>query len=180
MEFINRLRLTDLVAQRYYAGVLPGEQVAKNMIALRTRADIRWRCLRPVQTYKSVTLLKPQDLVTINASIYAFRRMVAVPWEFGKADRETKCESRVNSSNLQRTAQKFCGFVNAALAGFASRLTAGHSRAPLANNAAAVLEDWATVRLANPFITLSRRQPSWPLLAVDALSHGFDKRKQCT
>jgi hypothetical protein len=33
--------LTDIVAQRFDAGVRPGEQVAKDMIAVRIGADIR-------------------------------------------------------------------------------------------------------------------------------------------
>ena len=39
VEIINEYRLTDIVAERYDAGVRLGEQVAKDMIALRIGAD---------------------------------------------------------------------------------------------------------------------------------------------
>jgi DNA-binding transcriptional LysR family regulator len=41
VEIITDYGLTDIVAQRYDAGVRPGEQVAKDMVAVRIGPDIR-------------------------------------------------------------------------------------------------------------------------------------------
>jgi DNA-binding transcriptional LysR family regulator len=41
VEIITDYGLTDIVAQRYDAGVRPGEQVDKDMVAVRIGPDIR-------------------------------------------------------------------------------------------------------------------------------------------
>src|SRR2546426_3108837 len=58
--------LTDIVAQRYDAGVRSGEQVAKDMIAVRIGPDIRMAVVgAPSYFAKRSPPKKPQDLTEI-------------------------------------------------------------------------------------------------------------------
>jgi DNA-binding transcriptional LysR family regulator len=92
VEFVTDYGLTDIVAERYDAGVRWGEQVAKDMIGLRIGPDACFAAVgskayfahRPVPQ-------KPQDLVShscINLRLPTYGGLYA--WEFEKNGREVK------------------------------------------------------------------------------------------
>src|SRR5437870_9694740 len=67
VEIIIDYGLTDIVAQRYDAGVRAGEQVAKDMIAVRIGPDIRMAVVgAPSYFAKRSPPKKPQDLTEHN------------------------------------------------------------------------------------------------------------------
>jgi DNA-binding transcriptional LysR family regulator len=107
--------LTDIVAQRYDAGVRSGEQVAKDMIAVRIGPDMRMAVVgAPSYFAKRSPPKKPQDLndhSCINLRLPTHGGLYA--WEFEKGGRELKV--RVEGQLIfNGTAQ----MLNAALAGF--------------------------------------------------------------
>src|SRR5919205_69137 len=84
--------LTDIVAQRYDAGVRSGEQVAKGMIAVRIGPDMRMAVVgAPSYLRKRAEPKTPQDLVAhncINLRLPLHGGVYA--WEFEKDGRELK------------------------------------------------------------------------------------------
>ncbi|TGV98396.1 LysR family transcriptional regulator, partial [Mesorhizobium sp. M2D.F.Ca.ET.145.01.1.1] len=92
VEVIVDYGLTDIVAERFDAGIRLGEQVAKDMIAVRVGPEMRMAVVgapayfarrRPPQT--------PQELtghVCINLRLPTYGGIYA--WEFGKAGSELK------------------------------------------------------------------------------------------
>ena len=84
--------LTDIVAQRYDAGVRLGEQVAKDMIAVRIGPDMRMAVVgAPSYFDKRPAPKKPQDLTEhncINLRLPTYGGLYA--WEFEKGKRELK------------------------------------------------------------------------------------------
>jgi DNA-binding transcriptional LysR family regulator len=113
-EMIVDYGLTDIVAEQYDAGVRSGEQVAKDMIAVRIGPDMRMAVVGAPAYFKTYPEPKrPQDLVEhncinlrlpIRGSVYA--------WEFEKGSRELRV--RVEGQlTFNGTAQ----LLNAALAG---------------------------------------------------------------
>jgi DNA-binding transcriptional LysR family regulator len=84
--------LTDIVADRYDAGVRFGDQVAKDMIAVRLGPDLRMAVVGAPSYFRARPEPKsPQDLV--NHSCINFRQPSAgglYAWEFEKRGRELK------------------------------------------------------------------------------------------
>ncbi|HXW23223.1 MAG TPA: LysR family transcriptional regulator, partial [Xanthobacteraceae bacterium] len=84
--------LTDIVAQRFDAGVRAGEQVAKDMIAVRVGPDLRMAVVgAPAYFRKRPEPKRPQDLVAhdcINLRLLTLGGLYA--WEFEKNGRELK------------------------------------------------------------------------------------------
>jgi DNA-binding transcriptional LysR family regulator len=84
--------LTDIVADRYDAGVRFGDQVAKDMIAVRIGPDLRMAVVGAPSYFAAQPEPKsPQDLV--NHSCINFRQPSAgglYAWEFEKRGRELK------------------------------------------------------------------------------------------
>jgi DNA-binding transcriptional LysR family regulator len=84
--------LTDIVTQRYDAGVRSGEQVAKDMIAVRIGPDMRMAVVgAPAYFRKRPEPKTPQDLIAhncINLRLPTHGGLYA--WEFAKAGRELK------------------------------------------------------------------------------------------
>src|SRR3954462_10624139 len=114
VELIVDYGLSNIVADRYDAGVRSGEQVAKDMIAVRIGPDMRMAVVGAPSYFKGRDEPgKPQDLVThscINLRLPVHGGMYA--WEFEKAGRELKV--RVEGQlTFNATAQ----MLNAALAG---------------------------------------------------------------
>src|SRR5258706_7409239 len=107
--------LTDIVAQRYDAGVREGEQVAKDMIAVRIGPDMRMAVVgSPAYFSKRQEPKTPQDLIghsCINLRLPTLGGLYA--WEFEKGNREVKV--RVEGQLIFNTAAQM---LNAALAGF--------------------------------------------------------------
>jgi DNA-binding transcriptional LysR family regulator len=92
LEIIVDYGLTDIVAERYDAGVRLGEQVAKDMIAVRIGPDFRMAVVgAPSYFTRRSRPKKPQDLTAhdcINLRLPTYGGLYA--WEFEKNGRELK------------------------------------------------------------------------------------------
>lgn len=92
VEIITDYGLVDIVAERYDAGVRLGEQVAKDMIAVRIGPDLRFAVVgAPAYFAKHGRPRTPQDLTAhrcINLRLPTYGGIYA--WEFEKAGREVK------------------------------------------------------------------------------------------
>jgi DNA-binding transcriptional LysR family regulator len=92
VEIITDYGLTDIVAQRYDAGVRLGGQVAKDMIAVRIGPDMRMAVAgAPSYFANHSPPKKPQDLTghnCINLRLPTYGGLYA--WEFEKGGRELK------------------------------------------------------------------------------------------
>jgi DNA-binding transcriptional LysR family regulator len=92
VELIIDYGLTDIVAERYDAGVRLGEQVAKDMIAVRIGPDFRMAVVgSPSYFAKRAAPTKPQDLTAhdcINIRLPTYGGIY--PWEFEKRGRAVK------------------------------------------------------------------------------------------
>jgi len=115
IEIIIDYGLTDIVAQRFDAGVRSGEQVAKDMIAVRIGPDMRIAVVGAPSYFKMRSEPKrPQELIghnCINLRLPTYGGLYA--WEFGKDGRELKVHVEgqlVFNATFQ--------MLNAALAGF--------------------------------------------------------------
>ena len=84
--------LTDIVAERFDAGVRSGEQVAKDMIAVRIGPDMRMAVVGTPSYFKArPEPKKPQDLLAhncINLRLPTHGNVYA--WEFERGGRELK------------------------------------------------------------------------------------------
>jgi DNA-binding transcriptional LysR family regulator len=92
IEIVVDQGLTDIVAERYDAGVRLGEQVAKDMIAMRIGPDMRMAVVgAPSYFAKRRKPLTPQELTEhncINLRLPTYGGLYA--WEFEKGGRELK------------------------------------------------------------------------------------------
>jgi DNA-binding transcriptional LysR family regulator len=92
VELIMDYGLTDIVAERYDAGVRLGEQVAKDMIAVRIGPDFCMAVVAaPSYFERKPKPKKPQDLTAhecINIRLPTYGGLYA--WEFEKRSRELK------------------------------------------------------------------------------------------
>ena len=76
VEIIIDYGLTDIVAEGYDAGVRMGEQVAKDMIAVRIGPDMRMAVVGSPAYFERHPFPKtPQDLTGTSASTCGFRPM---------------------------------------------------------------------------------------------------------
>ena len=104
IELIVDYGLTDIVAERYDAGVRLGEQIAKDMIAVRIGPDMRMAVVGAPSYFASRPRPKrPQDLTThtcINLRLPTYGSMYA--WEFEKNGREMKVhvEGQLTFNNI--------------------------------------------------------------------------------
>jgi DNA-binding transcriptional LysR family regulator len=163
--------LTDIVAQRFDAGVRNGEQVAKDMIAVRIGPDMRMAVVgAPAYFSKRQEPKTPQDLVghsCINLRLPTHGGLYA--WEFEKGNRELKV--RVDGQLVFNTSAQM---LNAALAGFGlAYVPEGLAQPDIAKRRLRrVLADWCPYFPGYHLYYPSRRQssPAFALL-VDALRH---------
>jgi DNA-binding transcriptional LysR family regulator len=92
VEIIIDYGLTDIVAERYDAGVRWGEQVAKDMIAVRIGPDIRFAVVGATSYFaKRAVPRTPHDLIDhncVNLRLPTYGGTYA--WEFEKDGRELK------------------------------------------------------------------------------------------
>src|SRR5580704_3150943 len=92
IEVINDYALRDIVAERYDAGVRLGEQVAKDMIAVRIGSDFRMAVVGAPSYFARCPKPKhPQDLTAhdcINIRLPTYGSIYA--WEFEKRGRALK------------------------------------------------------------------------------------------
>ncbi len=171
IEIIVDYGLTDIVSQRYDAGVRWGEAVAKDMIAVRIGPDMRMAVVGAPSYFARLSPpKKPQDLTghnCINLRLPSHGGLY--PWEFQKGKR--KLNVHVDGQLVLNSAPQM---VNAALAGFGlaclpegmveSHLAKGHLRR--------VLEDWCPLSSGYHLYYASRRHSSPAFaLVVDALRY---------
>src|ERR1700712_4360844 len=92
VEVVIDYGLTDIVAERYDAGIRTGEMVAKDMIAVRTGPDMRSAVVGAPSYFANRPKPKtPQDLTThscINLRLPTHGGLYA--WEFEKGKRELR------------------------------------------------------------------------------------------
>jgi DNA-binding transcriptional LysR family regulator len=171
VEIVSDYGLTDIVAQRFDAGVRDGEQVAKDMIAVRIGPDARMAVVGASSYFKNQPVpKKPQDLVEhncINLRLPTHGGLYA--WEFGKGSRELKV--RVEGQLFfSTTTQMF----HAALAGLGLAYLPEGLVQPHINKGRLkrVLDDWCPPYPGYHLYYPSRRQPSAAFaLLVEALRH---------
>jgi DNA-binding transcriptional LysR family regulator len=163
--------LTDIVAERYDAGVRLGEQVAKGMIAVRIGPDIRMAVVGSRSYFdRRKRPQTPRDLPAhdcINLRLPTYGGLYA--WEFEKAGREVKVhvEGQLVFNNIALR-------LNAALAGLGlAYLPEDQVQADIAaGRLVRVLADWCPPFSGYHLYYPSRRQssPAFALL-VDALRY---------
>jgi DNA-binding transcriptional LysR family regulator len=171
VEIIIDYGLTDIVAQRYDAGVRSGEQVAKDMIAVRVGPDMRMAVVGAPSYYeKRLPPKTPQELIghnCINLRLPTHGGLYA--WEFEKGGRELKV--RVEGQLVFNTTAQI---LNAALAGFGLAYVPEDLAQPdvAKGRLKRVLEDWCPPFSGYHLYYPSRRQSSAAFaLVVDALRH---------
>lgn len=171
VEIIIDYGLTNIVAQQYDAGVRSGEQVAKDMIAVRIGPDMRMAVVGAPWYFKNKPAPKsPQDLIghnCINLRLPVHGGLYA--WEFEKGGRELKV--RVEG---QFTFNATSEMLNAALAGSGlAYVPESMVQAHLAKRRLRrVLEDWCPAYSGYHLFYPSRRQSSAAFaLVVKALRY---------
>ncbi|HUC66793.1 MAG TPA: LysR family transcriptional regulator [Stellaceae bacterium] len=163
--------LTDIVAERFDAGVRSGEQVAKDMIAVRIGPDMRVAVVGAPAYFRTRSEpKKPQDLIAhncINLRLPTHGGLYA--WEFEKGARELKV--RVEG---QLVFNGTFQMLSAALAGFGLAYVPEDLAQPhiAKGRLTRVLEDWCPPYSGYHLYYPSRRQSSAAFaLLVDALRH---------
>lgn len=163
--------LTDIVAQRYDAGVRSGEQVAKDMFAVRIGPDLRMAVVGTPSYFKArPEPKKPQDLLGHNCIALRLPTHDALyAWEFEKGGRELKV--RVEG---QFTCNTTAQMLNAAVAGLGlAYVPEGLAQPHLAKgHLKRVLADWCLPYSGYHLFYPSRRQSSAAFsLLVEALRY---------
>jgi DNA-binding transcriptional LysR family regulator len=171
VELIVDHGLTDIVAERYDAGVRLGEQVAKDMIAVRIGPDFRMAVVgSPSYFAKRPKPKRPQDLTAhqcINIRLPTYGGLY--PWEFEKRGRALKVrvEGPVVFNNIALR-------LKAVRAGLGlAYLPEDEVNADVAQGRLIrVLEDWCAPFSGYHLYYPSRRQPAQAFaLLVDALRY---------
>jgi DNA-binding transcriptional LysR family regulator len=171
VEIVVDYGLADIVAERFDAGVRHGEQIAKDMIAVRIGPDMRMAVVGAPSYLKHRQPPKtPQDLVghtCINLRLPTHGGLYA--WEFEKGGREVRV--RVEGQLVFNGAGQM---LNAALDGFGLAYLPEDRVLPFMakRRLQRVLEDWCPPFSGYHLYYPSRRQasPAFALL-VDALRH---------
>jgi DNA-binding transcriptional LysR family regulator len=170
VEIIIDYGLTDIVAQGYDAGVRSGEQVAKDMIAVRIGPDMRLAVVGAPSYFAKRSLPRtPQDLIghtCINLRLPTHGGLYA--WEFEKGGRALRV--RVEGQLVfNGTVQ----MLNGALAGFGLAYVPEGLAQPHIDKGRLrrVLEDWCpSVSGYHLYYPSRRSSPAFALL-VDALRY---------
>jgi DNA-binding transcriptional LysR family regulator len=176
VEVIVDYGLTDIVAERYDAGIRLGEQVAKDMVAVRIGPDMRMAVVgAPSYLARRPKPLRPEDLTAhlcINFRLPTYGGLYV--WEFEKGGRvlNVRVEGPLvfNTIGLR---------LNAALAGFGlAYLPEDQVQVPLADGRLVrVLADWCPPFSGYHLYYPSRRQPTPAFaLLVDALRYRGARR----
>ncbi len=171
VEIIIDYGLTDIVAQRYDAGVRWGEQVAKDMIAVRIGPDMRMAVVGAPSYFEKRSLpKKPQDLTEhncINLRLPSHGGLYAFEFEKGGRELRVRVEGQLV---LNATGQ----ILNAALAGLGLAYVPQDMAQPYLDKGLLkrVLEDWCPPSSGYHLYYPSRRQHSRAFaLLVDALRY---------
>jgi DNA-binding transcriptional LysR family regulator len=171
VELIVDYALTDIVTERYDAGVRIGEQVAKDMVAVRIGPDMRMAVVgSPAYFARRPRPKTPQDLTAhdcINIRLPTYGGVYA--WEFEKGGREVKV--RVEGSLVFNT---LALRLSAVLAGLGLAYLPQDQVQPHLKNGELirVLADWCPPFSGYHLYYPSRRQhaPAFALL-VEALRY---------
>ncbi len=171
VEIIIDYGLTNIVAERYDAGVRAGEQVAKDMIAVPIGPDARMAVVGAPSYFRRQSEPKnPQELVRhncVNLRLPTHGGLYA--WEFEKDERELKVRVEGQLS-FNGTYQ----MLNAAVAGLGVAYVPEELAQPYISKGRLkrVLEDWCPSYSGFHLYYPSRRQatPAFALL-VDALRY---------
>jgi DNA-binding transcriptional LysR family regulator len=171
VELVIDNGLTDIVAERYDAGIRLGESLDKDMIAVRIGPDMRMVVVGAPSYFASRPPPRtPQDLTAhqcINLRLPTYGGLYA--WEFEKAGRQLKVrvEGRLAFNSTPP-------ILSAALAGFGLAFLFEDMVAPhvAAGELIEVMSDWCPPFSGYHLYYPSRRQPS-PAFAVvvDALRY---------
>ncbi|HEX3350511.1 MAG TPA: LysR family transcriptional regulator [Acetobacteraceae bacterium] len=159
VEIVIDYGLTDIVAERYDAGIRSGEMVAKDMIAVRIGPDMRMAVVGAPSYFAARPRPKtPQDLTAhacINLRLATHGGLYA--WEFGKGGRELRV--RVEG---QLVFNGSAPMLDAALAGFGlAYLPEDDVQTQLADGRLIrVLADWCPPYPGYHLYFPSRRQPT--------------------
>jgi DNA-binding transcriptional LysR family regulator len=171
VELTTDMAFTDIVAEGYDAGVRIGDEVAKDMIAVRIGPDMRMAVVgTPTCLAKRATPKKPQDLILhscINLRFPTYGSLYA--WEFEKGSRELKVrvEGQLFFNSLAQ-------ILTAVLDGFGLAYLPEDMVTPYVakGRLQQVLEDWCAPYSGYHLYYPSRRQssPAFALL-VEALRY---------
>ncbi|HWI25592.1 MAG TPA: LysR family transcriptional regulator [Stellaceae bacterium] len=163
--------LTDIVAERFDAGVRSGEQVASGMIAVRIAPDMRMAVVGSPAYFKSrAEPKKPQDLIDHNCIALRLPTHGGLyAWEFEKDGRELRV--RVEGQLICNTTAQM---LTAALAGLGLAYVPEGLAQPYLDQArlTRVLEDWCLPYPGYHLWYPNRRQASAAFsLLVEALRY---------
>jgi len=171
VEIVTDYGLTDIVAQRFDAGVRPGEQVAKDMIAVRIGPDLRMAVVGAPSYFRSRSVPhSPQDLVQhrcINLRLPTHGGLYAWEFEKGKRELRVRVEGQLTFNGIPQ-------MLNAALCGFGLAYVPEDLVQPhlAKRRLTRVLADWCQPYSGYHLYYPSRRQPSAAFsLVVEALRH---------
>ncbi len=171
VEIVTDYGLTDIVAERYDAGVRLGELVAKDMIAVPIGPEQRMIVVAaPAYLQNRTVPTTPQDLLThacINIRLPTHGGLYA--WEFEKDGHEVKV--RVEGQCVFNT---LALIVEATLEGLGFAFVPQEAAQPhlAAGTLQTVLEDWCPSYPGYHLFYSSRRQPSAAFaLVVDTLRY---------
>jgi DNA-binding transcriptional LysR family regulator len=170
IEIVIDYGLSDIVSQRYDIGVRLGDQVAKDMIAVRMSSDMRFLIVGSPDYLASHTLpATPQDLTShqcINLRLPSSGGLYA--WELKKGDQalQVRVDGQLTFGSLPL-------ILNAALEGFGLAYVPENSVAEhvAAGRLTAVLEDWCPVWPGYHLYYANRRSSRALAVVVDALRY---------
>lgn len=171
LELNTESRLTDIVAERYDAGVRLGEQVAKDMVAVRIGPDLRMAVVAaPSYLAARPGPRTPQDLAEhrcINLRMPTLGGLYA--WELERDGREVKV--RVEGQLVFNDVEMALGAAEAGF-GLACMLEDHVVEAVADGRLVRLLEDWCPPFAGYHLYYPSRRQPSAAFaLVVEALRY---------
>jgi DNA-binding transcriptional LysR family regulator len=170
VEIIVDYGLTDIVAQQFDAGVRSGEQVAKDMIAVRIGPDTRMAVVGAPSYFKRRPEPKrPRDLIEHNCITLRLPHGGLYVWEFEKGGRKLRVRAE-GQLTYNTTAQ----MLSAAMAGMGlAYMPEGFAQPHLGRGRLKrVLADWCLPYSGYHLYYPSRRQPSAAFrLFVDALRY---------
>jgi DNA-binding transcriptional LysR family regulator len=176
IELVNDYGLSDIVADRFDIGVRLGDQVAKDMIAVRIAPDMTMAIVGAPSYLQSRPLPKtPQDLTLHNCiNLRLPTRDSLLSWELNKGRREVqvRVEGQLTFNNVYQ-------MVDAALGGFGLANVPKDLVEPdvKAGRLGWVLEDWYPTFVGHHAYYPSRRKSSRAVeLVVDALKSGYRRR----
>lgn len=163
--------LIDIVAERYDAGVRLGDQIAKDMIAVRIAPDMKMVVVgAPTYFTGRAKPVVPQDLTAHNcANLRLPTHGGLYAWEFARDGRQL--EVQVQGQIIFNSSPQI---LTAALQGYGLAYLPNDMVQPLiaAGNLVQVLDDWSPVFPGYHLYYPSRRQASPAFsLVVDVLRH---------